>query len=133
MRKYIVAAAAIAVFAAPVPAAFAVNLDGGTFTRKQKRISGDWKIVEENGRRLLRFSNDFRTQSGPDLKVFLSPTSFAQVSGRTAVAGSVALGELKATRGGQEYVIPDGVNIEDFNSVLVHCEAYSVLWGGGDL
>ncbi|MEO0983808.1 MAG: DM13 domain-containing protein [Pseudomonadota bacterium] len=134
MRNLILAASAIAVFAgATAPAAFATSVDTGTFTKKQKRISGDWKIVEENGQRILRFSDDFRTRSGPDLKVFLSPTAFGQVNGKNAVNGSINLGELQSTKGGQDYVIPEGVNLDDFNSVLVHCEAYSVLWGGGDL
>jgi len=30
----------------------------------------------------------------------------------------------------QEYEIPAGIDIADFASLLVHCEAYSVLWGG---
>jgi hypothetical protein len=67
------------------------------------------------------------------LKIFLSPTALSDVTGKTAVNGSINIGELKSTKGAQEYEIPAGVNLSDYASVLVHCEEYSVLWGGSDL
>ena len=57
----------------------------------------------------------------------------ADATGNNAVDGSLNIGELKKTKGAQEYEVPAGVNLGDYGSVLVHCEAYSVLWGGGDL
>ena len=43
------------------------------------------------------------------------------------------LGALESTKGTQDYVLPEGVSLSDFDSVLVHCEQFSVLWGGGAL
>ena len=105
----------------------------GAFVRKQKSISGDWSVVTVDGQTVIRFYDNFRARSGPDLKVFLSPQSVDQVSGKTATNGAVLLGKLKSTKGTQDYVVPEGVTITNFGSVLVHCEAYSVLWGGGAL
>ena len=105
----------------------------GDFVKKQKSIKGSWEVIQRGDETVIKFSDDFRAKNGPDLKVFLSPQTLADVSGRTATNGSVLLGELTSTKGGQEYVLPAGVNIADFASVLVHCEAYSVLWGGGEL
>ncbi len=42
-------------------------------------------------------------------------------------------GVLKTNKGGQEYEISAGTHISQFSTVLVHCEAYSVLWSGGTL
>lgn len=105
----------------------------GEFERKSKRLSGQWQVIERDGQTVIRFADDFRAARGPDLKVFLSPTALSEVTGETATEGSILLGELQKTRGSQDYVLPEGVSLADFESVLVHCEAYSVLWGGGQL
>lgn len=123
--------------AAPIAAAQTTtaqaDLPSGEFVRKSKRIRGSWDVIERDGRTYIRFGEDFRTTNGPDLKIFLSPSSVADVTGRTAVNGSINIGELQSTRGAQEYLVPEGVDLNDFGSVLVHCEEFAVLWGGGDL
>jgi hypothetical protein len=101
--------------------------------KKKKKLKGAWEVVERDGKTFIVFADDFRAANGPDLKIFLSPQTVADVTGKTAVNGAINIGELKATKGTQEYEVPAGVNLSDYNSVLVHCEAYSVLWGGGDL
>lgn len=104
-----------------------------SFAEKAFKIRGDYSIVTENGQTLLRLSDDFKTNNGPDLKVFLSPQSPETVTGRSATSGAVLLGALKTNKGGSDYVIPAGVNLAGFQSVLIHCEAYSKLWGAAQL
>lgn len=116
-----------------VPAAAQSVVDSGSFVKKKYKIKGDWQVVEENGQTIIRFSDDFKTKNGPDLKVFLSPQTIGAVNGKTAVDGAVLVGVLKSNKGGQDYVVPEGVDLASFKTVLVHCEAYSVLWGGGEL
>ena len=89
--------------------------------------------MARDGKKFIVFSDDFRAANGPDLKIFLSPKSIADATGKNAVDGSINIGELKKTKGTQEYEVPANINLADYGSVLVHCEAYSVLWGGGDL
>lgn len=79
------------------------------------------------------FSEDFRAAKGPDLKIFLSPQSYDDVTGKTAVNGAINIGELKKTRGVQEYELPSDIDLADYESILVHCERFAVLWGGSDL
>jgi len=105
----------------------------GDFTKRTYGIQGDWKIVKENGQTILRLSDDFKTKRGPDLKIFLSPQTLDSVTGTTATANSVRLGELKSNKGTQDYVIPANIDLSQFGSVLIHCEAFSKLWGGADL
>ena len=109
-----------------------VNL-GQSFVKKKYKIKGHWSVVQENGRTLIRFSDDFKTKNGPDLKVFLSPQSVGEVTGETVLDGAVTLGVLKSNKGSQDYLLPKGVSLANFSSVLIHCEAFSVLWGGGSL
>ena len=126
-------------YAAPGPAnaeiitASAPAYGAQSFTKKKYKIKGEWRVVQENGKTIIRFSDDFKTKNGPDLKIFLSPQSIGGVTGQTALEGAVTLGALKSTKGTQDYVVPNGVSLANFSSVLIHCEAYSVLWGGGNL
>ncbi len=130
-----IAACAPAAFAETSTAAVTVaaELPSGTFIKKKKKLKGAWEVVQRGDKIFIVFGDDFRAANGPDLKIFLSPKTVSDVTGKTAVNGALNIGELKATKGTQEYEVPAGVNLADYSSVLVHCEAYSVLWGGGDL
>lgn len=110
-----------------------IKAPSGVFIKKSKKLKGDWEVIHRGEKTFIVFGDNFRAARGPDLKIFLSPKSVSEVSGKTAVSGSLNLGELKATKGGQEYEVPADVDLSDYGSVLVHCEAYAVLWGGGDL
>ena len=57
----------------------------------------------------------------------------SQVTGKTATKDAILLSALENNSGAQEYVVPADVDISLFQSLLIHCEAYSVLWGGGKL
>lgn len=103
------------------------------FTKKKYKISGDVKIIKKDGQTIIRLSDDFRTKSGPDLKLFLSPQNVDSATGANATQGAVKLSVLKSNRGSQDYVVPAGVDLAAFNSLLIHCEAFSVLWGGADI
>lgn len=109
------------------------KIAGGDFIKKKKKIRGTWQIEARADGNYIVFDEAFKTSNGPDLKVFLSPTTIADVKGKTAVNGSVLVGLLKSNKGTQEYRIPAGVNLDDFESVLIHCEEFTVLWGGADL
>ncbi|MEM7568578.1 MAG: DM13 domain-containing protein [Pseudomonadota bacterium] len=100
------------------------------FVKKSKSIRGDVRVEQRGDQQVIVFSDSFKARSGPDLKVFLSPQSIKSATGRNATRGAIKLGELKTTKGAQEYVVPKGVDLAAYGSVLVHCEAYSVLWGG---
>ena len=90
-------------------------------------------MTERDGKTFITFSDKFKTKGGPDLKVLLSPNSEKDVSGKNAIEGAVRLGELTKSKGAQEYEIPANVDLAQYSTVLIHCEAYSILWGGGAL
>jgi hypothetical protein len=78
-------------------------------------------------------SDDFNTKNGPDLKLFLSPNKVENLTGKTALNQAVRLSVLKSNKGGQDYVIPVTIDITEFGSILIHREAFSVLWGGANI
>jgi hypothetical protein len=106
----------------------------GSFIEKSKAISGSWRILKaEEGALVLEISDDFKAKSGPDLKVFLSSHSFSDANGKNASKSSTLVGALKKAKGSQRYELPTEIKLSDFKSLLVHCEKYSILWGGSDL
>lgn len=127
-------AASLAHAAEPaVAVAMADTAQAGSFEKSSFNIKGDWKIVKENGQTIFRVSEDFKTKNGPDLKLFLSPKTVDSATGSTATQDAVRLGVLKSNKGGQDYIIPAGVDLSQFGSILIHCEAFSKLWGGANL
>lgn len=111
----------------------AVTSTPSEFIRVNKTLKGSVTVVQENGRTILRVSDNFRASKGPDLKVFLNPNRVENVTGKTATNGAVLVSTLKSNKGSYDYVIPAGVNLSEFGSVLIHCEEFSVLWGGANL
>lgn len=118
---------------APAVAQAATVIASGEWTKKSFSSSGTWQIVEENGTRYVELSEDFRTRRAPDLKIFLSPTAATDTTGSNATDGSVLISPLQSNRGAQRYEIPASVDLSQYASILIHCEAYSKLWSASDL
>lgn len=84
------------------------------------KVTGKAIVLEENGKRYLRFE-DFESTNGPDLKVYLAENTGAE--------SYVSLGELKGNIGNQNYEIPANTDLEKNNKVLIWCEKFKVLFG----
>ena len=78
----------------------------------------------DEGSQILRLEN-FKTTNGPDLYVYLSTDENA--------SDFVNLGRLKANNGNQNYEIPDDVDLEKYDQVLIWCKSFSVLFGSAEL
>ena len=78
------------------------------------------------GERVLRF-DDFRSKNGPDLHVYLStetPTSTFAGLGEN----EVHLGPLKGNVGSQNYEIPADVDLSLYQSVVIYCRPFHVVF-----
>jgi hypothetical protein len=86
---------------------------------------GDVLIIEsDDGSRFLRFEN-FKASNGPDLFVYLATDESAN--------DFVSLGELKGNIGNQNYMIPPGADLSNYDNVLIWCKQFSVLFGSAKL
>jgi hypothetical protein len=86
---------------------------------------GDAKVIPvESAEPVLRLE-DLIVTNGPDLYVYLA----------TNKSGSdfVNLGGLKANIGNQNYAIPTGTDMTKYDTVLIWCTAFSVLFGSAEL
>ncbi|MEL6360890.1 MAG: DM13 domain-containing protein [Pseudomonadota bacterium] len=100
----------------------------GSWTKKSFKSNGTWQIVERADGHYVVLDDDFKTRRAPDLKIFLSPNSAASLSGSNATDGSVLVAELSSNSGAQEYKIPEGTDLTAFQTILIHCQAFSKLW-----
>lgn len=103
------------------------------FTKKRYSIKGTAKVVQTSAGTQIVFDDAFKTRGGPDLKVYLSKKSLSELQNETVIDNSLKLSVLRSKKGAQTYTIPDNITLSDYKSVLIHCEAFEVLWGGFDL
>lgn len=104
---------------------------GNKWVKKSYKIEGDWAIKNTNGILKLNFAENFKTSRGPDVKVYLSPKQIEDIDKREPVdKKGVFLGVIENFSGAQSYKIPEGIRLEDYSSIVLHCQAYSVVWGG---
>ena len=78
---------------------------------------------------VLRFE-DFNVINGPDLRVLL--TTHPDPMGRGDVHADdvtyVEIGKLKGNIGNQNYPIPDDVSVDDYESVVIYCKPFQVVF-----
>ncbi len=101
-----------------------VTLVSGQFAGNSRYdITGDISVLNDGSeQRFLRFEN-FESDNGPDLKVYL----------RAADGSFVSLGDLKGNIGDQNYEIPVDVDLSVFSSVEIWCERFGVGFGEATL
>lgn len=92
-------------------------------------ISGSATLEKmEDGSLELKFNADFDASSGPNLYVYLATQNAAPTStGNT----SYEVSTLTSNTAAQTYNIPNTVDFEAYDYVLVHCKQFNAFWGGG--
>lgn len=81
-----------------------------------------------DGELILRFQ-DFEVRNGPDLFIYLTPDP----DGDVHVDGAINLSEIRATSGSVNYEVPDDVDPTSFQSAVVYCRAFSVIFATAHL
>lgn len=76
-----------------------------------------------DGRVFVRFE-DLDVQNGPDLRVYLS-TAPSDAEESAFDDDFVDLGALKGNIGNQNYPVPDEVNLDRYESVVIWCRRFS--------
>ncbi|MFW5439969.1 MAG: DM13 domain-containing protein [Methylophilaceae bacterium] len=84
-----------------------------------------------DGSHLLRLE-DFKVTNGPDLMVYLVKNADITEAAKVT-EGYLNLGDLKGNIGNQNYVIPAGTDISEYNSAVIWCELFGVLFSPATL
>jgi hypothetical protein len=102
----------------------ATVIKSGDFQDGAHPTEGKALLIEMDNELVLRLE-DFKTDSGPGLYVYLSED--------TGANDYISLGKLKATEGNMNYDVPPNTNTAKYNKVLIWCEPFSVLFGHAEL
>lgn len=94
----------------------------GTFEGLEfHHAEGTATLIQSGDQWYVRFEDDFMVTNGPDLFVHFGKDG--------AYVAEARLGKLKGNIGSQNYLVPEGINPEDFNEVWIWCRAFSVPFG----
>ena len=98
-------------------------------------FEGSWKVIKKGEELVVEMGSDFEAKKAPDLKIFLSKAPLDKISGKNAtkIGSPVLVAKLEAYKGSARYTLPKGIDISDYQTIIVHCEEYSKLWGGSSL
>jgi hypothetical protein len=101
----------------------------GEFEDAEHGTNGTAKVIElGDGRRFVRLER-LATSDGPDLHVWVTDQRSGGPWGSYDDGRYLALGELKATHGSQNYEIPDDADLSDLTSVVIWCDRFNVAFG----
>ena len=106
----------------------------GSFVPRSHPGEGVAKVLNDGTeQRFLRFE-EFATDNGPDLNVYLTTADAGADAGDFAASGQfVDLGDLKGNVGEQNYEIPGDVDLTEFDTVVIWCVRFSVAFAAADL
>ena len=108
----------------------------GKFITHEHATTGYVKILKySDGSRILRIEN-LKTSNGPKLEVWLTdaPVIEGLDGWRVFDDGKFFnLGALKGNIGSQNYSIPSEINLDDYSSLSIWCERFSVSFGAAAL
>lgn len=116
------------------PAAPAAPFATGTFIHANPSDPVHWGRGKVSVfQRVVFLEPDFEVGPGPKYHVYLVPKASIRREVEVKAAMFVDLGRLRAFKGSQRYEIPEGVNLKDYPSVVIWCEAFGVLISPADL
>jgi hypothetical protein len=118
-----------------------------TETDRRAAIIGEGKFIHANpsdpvhwgkGRVTVRqdslfLAEDFEVGPGPKFHVYLVPKPTIRASSDLRDQMFVDLGRLRSFKGSQRYAIPAGLDLKQYQSVIIWCEQFSVLISPADL
>lgn len=96
----------------------------GILVAQAHDASGNVRIIQNESGKILRFEN-FKTDNGPDLKVYLASD--------LAATDFIDLGALRGTQGNINYTLPENVDTNKYKYVLIWCRAFSILFSSAEL
>lgn len=105
------------------------TLATGDFEDAEHATTGTAHLIElADGSRFVRLAG-LASSDGPDLHVWLSDRPSGGEWGSYDDGRHLALGELKATHGNQNYEIPGDADLRGMRSVVIWCDRFNVAFG----
>ena len=117
-----------------MPSATTISKSTGSFRDGDSFHKGQGKAEIHrlsDGKSILRLE-DFQVTNGPDLHVIL--TKHSDPRNREDVGqGYEEVAKLKGNIGNQNYEIRDGLNLDEYNAVVIYCKPFHVVFSVASL
>ena len=128
--RLLLATMALLLTASAAPAATNVELLHGTVRSGAHSAGGRAAVVLTSGKRVLTLRR-FSIAPGPKVRVYLVPRS---VKGDGDVTRDYKdLGDLKGSKGNQQYAIPGSVDLRRYRSVIFWCVPFTTTLARANL
>lgn len=89
-----------------------------------RKTSGSAIIVTTSEGTFVRLEDDFVSSgSAPDNRLYLGNKDGFQIE----------IAKLKAPNGGQNFRLPDDINIRDYSYLWIHCKAFNTTYGKAEI
>ncbi len=109
-----------------------VTVVQGEFGDRSHPTSGQALVLTDGSeQRFLRFE-DFETDNGPDLNVYLS-TAAPDAPDGAFDDDFIDLGNLSGNIGNQNYEVPADVDLSQYRTVVIWCVRFGVAFGTAEL
>jgi len=102
----------------------------GSFQDVAHHGSGMVSLIRYDAGHIIRFEN-LDVLNGPDLRVLLSRNS--DVGSSDDLGEYLELGKLKGNKGNQNYTVPAGTDLSEYNSVIIYCKPFRVVFNSANL
>lgn len=110
---------------AGVPSQAKNILASGIFQSNVHTTSGEAKVYQDSSRNRFLLLENFRTDSGPDLHIYLAEdlalTNFIEVSNRVNTSGTYSV------------ALPAEADLTRHKYVIIWCKRFAVLFGNAEL
>lgn len=108
-----------------------VVLTAGYFMSVAHEGSGEVKIIDLGAEGMIVRLINLDVLNGPDLRLLLSKNRNVQ---KFADLGEyIELGKLKGNKGTQNYILPAGVDGNDYVSVIIYCKPFHIVFNAADV
>lgn len=106
----------------------------GEFVPVEMKGKGTARLYElPDGRRFVRFEDDFEVSTNTDLFVWLSEAEAPKSSKEAVDAPYRDLGNLKSTLGSQNYEVPADLPTDKVRSIVIWCEPVAIVYAAAPL
>ena len=97
------------------------------FVSVEHPTQGQVRVVEEDGARYIAIGEDFQSDRGPALQVILHKANTVDL--QVQEGDYISLGALQSFNGAQRYLVPEDVDLDQYQSVAVWCEQFNATFG----
>lgn len=105
----------------------------GSFIDRIHPATGTAVVLSDGEQRFLRLEEDFVSDNGPDLNVYLVAGTSADGESGLFDDDVIDLGDLKGNIGSQNYELPLDLDLDSYDTVVIWCVRFGVAFGAADL